>query len=133
MLGRMKSLIPQSATALVACFIATLGSWSLCLWGPNLPLLYHKYQHIGCFACWTLTLAWSIRLWLQFSHKATVIISALLGVIASAIGELAQFGMSNHTPEWRGFGWSVAGVAVAVVVILVASRSYQAAQASPQV
>ncbi len=128
----MRPITRQSAAALLACIMATAGSWALCLWGPGIPLPYHKFQHIGCFAFWTLTLAWSMRLWLVFSRQATVIASVLLGVAASAVGELAQFGMSNHTPEWQGFGWSVAGVAVAESLVLAGFAAHRAARRSPR-
>jgi hypothetical protein len=84
---------------------------------------------MGCFSFWTVTLAWSMRSYLQVSRRTTVIASALIGIGAAGVGELAQFGMSNHTPEWRGFGWSVAGVAVAVALILAAFWVQRASQA----
>jgi hypothetical protein len=114
----MKPITPAAATMMILALGATAGSWALCLWGPSLALPLHKYEHMLCFSVWTATVAGTLRVWLGLGRRTTVAYAAMGGMVAGGLGELSQFGMSNHTPEWRGFAWSCAGVAVALAVVI---------------
>jgi hypothetical protein len=94
----------------------TLGAWALCLWGPSLPRAWRSAEHVAVFALW------SACLWLWLDHgmgvgrRRALVLAALGGVAAAGVGEGLQAAMANHTPEWRGFAWSVLGVVVGVGV-----------------